>query len=103
MTNEEFQSLVVHELKEMKGQLKEMKGQLKEMKSQLNENTQLLRALEHKADVNKSEHDKIFFDVAELSSEVKKGFIDLTEINKSLMEMYGSHEAEIRTLRRKTV
>lgn len=39
--------------------------------SQVSENTQILKALEHLAQVNKAEHEKISFDIAEMTSEVK--------------------------------
>ena len=39
--------------------------------TQLKENTQILKALEHLAEVNKAEHDKMFFNMAEMSGEIK--------------------------------
>lgn len=41
------------------------------LSSQVNENTQILKALEHLAQVNKAEHDKMTLDIAEISGEVK--------------------------------
>lgn len=39
--------------------------------SQIKENTQILKALEHLAQVNKAEHDKMSLDIAEISGEIK--------------------------------
>jgi len=40
-------------------------------RNQINENTQILMALEHLTQVNKAEHDKMSFDIAEISGEIK--------------------------------
>ena len=87
-----------------------LKDELYPIKSQLNENTQILKALEHSSQIHKSDIDNLTHQVAELHGTVKnisnnidKNFSDLNETNKSLLEMYGTHEAEIRTLRRKPV
>ena len=39
--------------------------------NQIQENTQILKALEHLAQVNKAEHDKMSFDIGEISGEIK--------------------------------
>ena len=41
------------------------------LSSQVHENTQILKALEHLAQINKAEHDKMTLDIAEISGEVK--------------------------------
>lgn len=41
------------------------------LSSQVQENTQILKALEHLAQVNKAEHDMMTLDLAEISGEVK--------------------------------
>lgn len=38
---------------------------------QIKENTQILKALEHLAQVNKAEHDKMSFNIAEIGGELK--------------------------------
>ena len=48
--------------------------------NQINENTQILKALEHLAQVNKAEHDKMFFDIAEISGEIKAIRKDLSNV-----------------------
>ena len=48
--------------------------------SQIKENTQILKALEHLAQVNKAEHDKISFDIAEINGEVKAIRKDLSNV-----------------------
>ena len=47
------------------------------LKSQVKENAEILKALEHSAQVNKAEHEQMAINVAEISGEVKK-------INKKL-------------------
>ncbi|RMD04943.1 hypothetical protein D9O40_00920 [Clostridium autoethanogenum] len=87
-----------------------LKDELSPIKSQLNENTEILRALEHSAEIHKADTDNLTHQIAQLqgtvknlSGEMSQKFSDLNETNKSLLEMYGAHEAEIRTLRRKPV
>jgi hypothetical protein len=48
--------------------------------NQLKENTQILKALEHLAQVNKAEHDKISFEIAEIYGEVKSMQKDLSNV-----------------------
>lgn len=72
---------------------------LKPIKSQLDETYQIVRGLEHSAEVNKAEHDKMSNDIARLQGDVT----NLTETSKSVFEMYGEHEAEIRKLKRRPV
>lgn len=56
MSNEDFQKAVLENFKVLK--------------SQLDENTQILKALEHKAEVNKAEHDKMSLDIAHLQGDI---------------------------------
>ncbi|MDI0267315.1 hypothetical protein QIW52_15120 [Clostridioides difficile] len=42
------------------------------VESQLNENTQILKALEHKADVSKAEHDKMSFDILHIQGDISE-------------------------------
>src|SRR5665648_1116707 len=46
--------------------------------NQIKENTQILKALEHLAQVNKAEHDKMSYNIAEISGEVKAMRKDLS-------------------------
>lgn len=50
------------------------------VESQLNENTQILKALEHKANVSKSEHDKMSFDILNIQG-------DMTETKENIQEV----------------
>jgi len=47
---------------------------------QLKENTQILKALEHLAQVNKAEHDKMTFDLADIKGEVNSMRKDLSNV-----------------------
>jgi len=48
--------------------------------NQIKENTQILKALEHLAQVNKAEHDKMSFNIAEISGEIKAIRKDLLNV-----------------------
>lgn len=48
--------------------------------NQIKENTQILKALEHLAQVNKAEHDKMSFNIAEISGEIKAIRKDLSNV-----------------------
>jgi len=50
------------------------------LSSRVHENTQILKTLEHLAQVNKAEHDKISFDLAGISGEIKAMQKDLSAI-----------------------
>ena len=47
---------------------------------QIKENTQILKALEHLAQVNKAEHDTMSFNIAEISGELKAIRKDLSNV-----------------------
>ncbi len=68
------------EMSSMKSEMSSMKSEMSSMKSQLDENTQILKALEHNAEVNKSEHDKIFNELAHIKGDIK-------EIKKDLLKV----------------
>ncbi len=57
--------------------------------NQLKENTQILKALEHLAEVNKSEHDKMFFNMAEMSGEIKNMRKDLSTVELMTANNWG--------------
>ena len=60
MDNEKFQELVL-------AQFEKMNSRFDSLESQVKENTQILKALEHLAQVNKSEHDRMIFDIANIA------------------------------------
>ncbi|MBU3144797.1 hypothetical protein [Clostridium sp. CF012] len=57
-----------------------IKTDLKSIKSQQEESISILRALEHKSDINKAEHDKLFNDIANLSGSVENMRKDLSAV-----------------------
>lgn len=69
------------------------------LKTQQDENSQILRALEHKAEVSKAELDNIHHQLARIQGSVN----EIKEDQKSIHEILGDHEVAIRTLRRKPV
>jgi len=67
-------------LKAIEDLRKDMNQKFDNQDKQLKENTQILKALEHLAEVNKAEHDKMFFDMAEMSGEIKNMRKDLSTV-----------------------
>lgn len=63
MTNEEFQKIVLEKFSSVEDKLSSIESQIKE-------NTQILRALEHSAEVNKAEYDKIANDIAYIKGDI---------------------------------
>ena len=58
-------------LKAIEDLRRDMNLKFENQDNQLKEHTQILKALEHLAEVNKAEHDKMFFNMAEMSGEIK--------------------------------
>lgn len=83
MDNEKFQELVLDNFKEISKKFKKVESietKIDNITAQLDENTQLLKALEHKADVNKAEHDKMFIDIAKISGKVEELRNDMSTV-----------------------
>ncbi|HAA90778.1 MAG: Uncharacterized protein XD63_1377 [Thermoanaerobacterales bacterium 50_218] len=95
------QSEMNSRLDRLETQQSEMNSRLDRIETQQSENTQLIQALLHASEVHKADIDNLTHQVAQLSQEMKAGFKELTEVSKSLLEMYGEHEAEIRTIKRR--
>jgi outer membrane murein-binding lipoprotein Lpp len=64
----------------LSSQVDNLSSQVDILSSQVQENTQILKALEHLAQVNKAEHDKMSFDIAEISGEIKTIRKDLSTV-----------------------
>lgn len=67
-------------LQAIEGLREDFKQKFDGLASQVHENTQILKALEHSAHVNKAEHDKMTFHLAEISTEVKSMRKDLSTV-----------------------
>lgn len=59
---------------------KEILEALKRIESKVDENTQILRALEHSAEVNKAEHDKMDNDISHIKGDVEAIKKDLSTV-----------------------
>lgn len=59
---------------------KELLEALKRIESKVDENTQILRALEHSAEVNKAEHDKMDNDISHIKGDVEAIKKDLSTV-----------------------
>ena len=70
-------------LQAMEGLREDFNQKFVTLSSQVQENTQILKALEHLAQVNKAEHDKMTLDLAEISGEVKSIQKDLSTVEFS--------------------
>ena len=57
-----------------------IKDDIKNIKTQQEESISILRSLEHKADVNKSEHDKLSNDISKLSGTMENMRKDLSAV-----------------------
>ena len=68
------------DMSSMNADIKNMKDDIKSLKTQQEESLSILRSLEHKADVNKSEHDRLFNDIANLSGAVENMRKDLCAV-----------------------
>lgn len=76
------------------------------LESQVAENTQILKALEHKTDIIKAEQENMKHEIVKLSGEVKfvkNDIEDIKHTNRSIFEMYGKHEASIISLTRRDI
>lgn len=60
--------------------LSSIKDDIKNIQTQQNESISILRSLEHKSQINKSEHDKLFNDMAKLSGTVENMRKDLSAV-----------------------
>lgn len=63
---------IKNDMSDMKTEISGIKTEMTGMKSTLDEHTQLLRALEHSAQVNKAEHDQMFNEIAHIRGDVEK-------------------------------
>jgi hypothetical protein len=62
-----MENKILQAIEGLKTQISTLSDKVDNQGNQINENTQILKALEHLAQVNKVEHDKMFFDIAEIS------------------------------------
>ena len=69
-----------HKFDSLANQINTLSEKIDNQGNQLKENTQILKALEHLAQVNKAEHDKMSFDIAEINGEVKAMRKDLSNV-----------------------
>lgn len=59
---------------------KKLDEKLEPIMTKLDEHTQILRALEHQAQVNKAEHDKMTIDIAHIKGDVESIKRDLASV-----------------------
>ena len=76
-----------------------MEFKLNTVITQQQEDHLILKALEHKAEVNKAEHDKMFMDIADIKGQLK----NVNENIDGMKEIIGRHEVDITVLKRRPV
>lgn len=84
---EETLKQILSELKELKtdvsglkGDISGLKGDVSALKNQVGENTLILRALEHAAEVNKADHDNMTHQLAEISGDINSMRKDISNV-----------------------
>lgn len=83
----------------LKDDVSQLKSDVSELKAGQQENYQILKALEHKADVNKAEHDKMLIDISKIQGYQK----NISENIDAVKEIIGRHEVDITVLKRRPV
>ncbi|WP_288477471.1 hypothetical protein [uncultured Clostridium sp.] len=58
-------------LKKIDTKIDKIENEVKDIKTQVNENTHILKALEHLAEVNKAEHDNLIHQISSISGNVE--------------------------------
>ncbi len=91
--------LMRNDISELKTDVSELKMDVSELKSRQQEDHQILKALEHKADVNKAEHDKMAMDISQIQGYQK----NVSESIDAIKEIIGRHEVDITVLKRRPV
>ena len=87
------------EIAGIRGEISGMKSEITGIKAEIKEVKQSQARMQSKLDLVSEQTAGLI----EFRTEVVSRFDSVIEIQKSLMEMYGEHEAEIRALRRRPV
>ncbi|WP_368489917.1 hypothetical protein [Clostridium sp. BJN0013] len=95
----ELLDMKLEPIKKQLEELEPIKSQLNGLQSQVQENTQILKALEHSAEVNKAEKDKLNNDIAHIKEHLK----NIDENIDVMKEILGRHEVDIAVLKRRPV
>ena len=72
----------------LEGRFDNLDSKVDRIDSQQKENTSILKALEHKAEVHKAELDKLNFNIAKMSGEVKGVQKEVEDINENMLIPY---------------
>jgi chromosome segregation ATPase len=77
---ERMEDKILQAIEGLKTQITTLSEKVDNQGNQIKENTQILKALEHLAQVNKAEHDKMSLDIAEIRGEIKAMRKDLSNV-----------------------
>jgi hypothetical protein len=70
MENNEFQDLVLNLLTQINKRFLVIDKRFDSLENQVKENRRILKALEHVAEVNKSEHDRMFGEIRDIKGNI---------------------------------
>ncbi|WP_352404348.1 hypothetical protein [Sporanaerobacter acetigenes] len=87
------------EVKSNSAEMKSLREEVKSIRVQQQEDHLILKALEHSAQVNKAEHDKMANDIAHIQGNVK----NIAENIDAVKEIIGRHEVDLKVLKNRSV
>jgi chromosome segregation ATPase len=94
---------ILEKLNSLDSKVTGLDNKVNSMEKTLNYHSEMFGALINAQETQKAQNDRMEVELANLSGKMDQGFSDIVEVQKSLIEMYGQHETEIRTLRRRPV
>jgi chromosome segregation ATPase len=100
---EEVLKQIFEKLTSIESGMQEQGKKLTAIEKTQNYHSEMFGALINAQETQKAQIDKLEIELAKLSERTDQGFTDIVEVQKSLLEMYGDHEAKIRMLRRMPV
>ena len=83
----------------LKEDVSTLKTDVSQLKAAQEEDHLILKALEHKAETNKAEHDKMLIDISQIHGYYKS----VSENIDAIKEVIGRHEIDITVLKRRPV
>lgn len=83
----------------LKSDVSTLKSDVSVLKVRQEEDHLILKALEHKAEANKAEHDKMLMDISKIQGYQK----NVSESIDAIKEIIGRHEVDITVLKRRPV
>lgn len=79
----ELKAEVDEQFEQVNEQFKQVNEQFKQVNERLDEHTQILRALEHNAEINRAEHDKMNNAIAHMQGDIEAIKKDLSRVEEA--------------------